>query len=594
MKLKSVAWAAVAAAWSMHTTVASAQSSLSENRIQELIRAAASRAGVQAQGTQPQPGGTTLNPEDDRPTLALTLDEAIKLALDRNLDIAVQRLNPQTFDFSLAGLRASYRPTLTSTVGQQSATNASTSTIAGTAGAVTNATTTWNGGFLQNLRWGGGNLALTLNNSRLSTDSPTTLFPTQYGPNWAAQYTQPLLRNFSTDQTRQQLVVTGLNQDISEIQLQASIINTISNVRNAYWDYVFAVQSVDVARRSVELAEQLVRDNQTRVEIGTMAPIDVVQAQSQAATQRQIQATAQGTRRTAELTLKRLIVAGTQDPNWNVELNPTDRPDFRPEVVDVGASVRRALESRTDLAQARKTLQINDSTLKFLHNQTLPQADVVARYQLAGQGGTRVIRDTSSVTSPIRDTIPGGYRDALNTLFNNDFPSWTIALNVSYPLGTSAQDANVARARVQVNQVEAQLRQIELQIATEVTNAATQVQNNVEVVQAAQAAREFAQRQLEAEQSKFEVGMSTNYFVVQAQRDLASAQNNELQAVLAYRRSLVELERLQQTTLQTSSITVLGQGAGAGTVVGGNSTNLGAGNTGGNILGTGNNNLGGR
>jgi outer membrane protein TolC len=134
-----------------------------------------------------------------------------------------------------------------------------------------------------------------------------------------------------------------------------------------------------------------------------------------------------------------------------------------------------------------------------------------------------------------------------------------VQLNVSYPLGTSAAEATVARARVQENQVQAQLKQIELQIATDVTNAATNVQNNVERVQAAQAAREFAQRTLEAEQSKFEVGMSTNYFVVQAQRDLATAQNNELQAVLAYRKSLVELERLQQTSLTTSNITILGR-----------------------------------
>jgi outer membrane protein TolC len=316
---------------------------------------------------------------------------------------------------------------------------------------------------------------------------------------------------------------------------------------------------VEVARRSVELAEQLVRDNQTRVEIGTMAPIDVVQAQSQAATQRQNLAVAEGTRRTAELTLKRLIVAGTQDPNWSVALEPTDRPDFRPEAVDVEAAVRRALESRTDLQQARKNQQVNDVTLKFLRNQTLPQADLAARYALTGQGGTQYITQGTGINRVVTGEIPGGYRDALSSLFNANFPTWNVALNVSYPIGTSTQEAAVARARVQVSQTEAQLRQIELQIATDVTNAATQVQNNVERVQAAQAARDFAQRQLEAEQSKFEVGMSTNYFVVQSQRDLATAQNNELQAVLAYRRSLVELERLQQTTLQTSNITILGR-----------------------------------
>jgi outer membrane protein TolC len=123
----------------------------------------------------------------------------------------------------------------------------------------------------------------------------------------------------------------------------------------------------------------------------------------------------------------------------------------------------------------------------------------------------------------------------------------------------SQAEANVARARIQQNQVDAQMKQIELQIATDVTNAATNVQSNVERVQAAQVAREFAQRTLEAEQSKFEVGMQTNYFVVQAQRDLATAQNNELQSILAYRKSLVELERLQQTSLTTSNITILGR-----------------------------------
>ena len=130
-------------------------------------------------------------------------------------------------------------------------------------------------------------------------------------------------------------------------------------------------------------------------------------------------------------------------------------------------------------------------------------------------------------------------------------------MNFSYPLGLSAQEASVARARVQLSQVQAQLKQIELQVATDVTNAALTAQSAAEAVQAAQAAREFAERKLEAEQSKFEVGMSTNYFVVQAQRDLRDAQNTELRQMLNYRKSLVELERLQQTTLQNLNITVL-------------------------------------
>jgi outer membrane protein TolC len=265
-------------------------------------------------------------------------------------------------------------------------------------------------------------------------------------------------------------------------------------------------------------------------------------------------------RRTNELALKRLIVSGTGDANWNATLEPVDHPDFNPEPIDVAAAVRRALDSRTDLAQVKKTIQVNDVTLKFLKNQALPQADLVGRYQVVGQGGTTILyqQGTGVTRIPTGYTIPGGYLDALGTLFRQNYPTWSFALNVTYPIGTSAQDANLARAKVQLSQVQAQLQQIELQVATDVTNAAILAQNSVERVQAAQAASGLAQKQLEAEQSKFEVGMSTNYFVVQAQRDLATAQNNELQTILAYRKALVEFERLQQTTLSGSTITIVG------------------------------------
>jgi len=287
-----------------------------------------------------------------------------------------------------------------------------------------------------------------------------------------------------------------------------------------------------------------------------------VQAQSQAATAKQNLVGAQATMRTAELALKRLIVGGTSDPNWSVRLDPVDRPQFTEQTFDIEGALRRALSERTDLAIAKKNIEANDVTLKFLVDQLKPQADFVATYGLSGVGGTQFLTEGTGLNRTVVGTIPGGYTDALSTLFHTNYPRWTAQVNFSYPLGTSAQEANVARARVQLNQVQAQTRQIELQIATEVTNAALSAQSNTERVQAAQAARELAQKQLEAEQSKFEVGMSTNYNVIQSQRDLATAQNNELQAILNYRKSLVELERLQQTTVQNLNITLVTGGGG--------------------------------
>jgi outer membrane protein TolC len=542
-----------------------AQQRTSEEHIRDLVQQAAQivASGQVGAPTTAQQGGQTTPPAEG-PKVSLTLDDAVKLALDRNLDIAVQRLNPQINDLAYASARSFYNPNLTSTIQTQSTTQASTNTIQGGSigSGVTQGTSNFNGGVAQSLLWGGGNYAVSLNNTRGTTDSALSRYNPSYSPLWSAQYTQPLLRGFKIDSTRQQLQVTKLSRDISDIQLTSTITNTLSTVRNAYWDYVFAIQAVDVARQSVDLAQKLVGDNQTRVQVGTMAPIDVVQAQAQAATAQQNLVGAQATMRTAELVLKRLIVSGTQDPNWNATIDPVDRPDFRPETIDVEAAVRRALSQRTDLAIASKDVQINDVTLRYLADQTRPQADFAATYGLSGVGGTQLIRTGTGIAGDqgvVTGTIPGGYSNSLASLLRGDFPRWTVGVNISYPLGVSAQQAAVARARVQLNQVQAQLKQVELQIATEVTNAAINVRSNAERVQAAQVARELAQRQLDAENSKFAVGMSTNYFVVQAQNQLATAQNNELQSVLNYRKALVELDRLQQTTLQNLNITVVGR-----------------------------------
>ncbi|MBI3401043.1 MAG: TolC family protein [Acidobacteria bacterium] len=530
---------------------------LSETRIRELIKQAAERTVIGVAVDPQQPASAA--PAASRPVVRLTLEEAVKLALDRNLDIAVQRLNPEISDIAVLSVKSVYNPTLTSTFGPQSTTQLPTSQLQlGTGGAAVTETVTYNGGVAQSIPWGGGSFSAALNNFRRTSTSNNSLFDPQFQSAWSFAYTQPLMRNFRIDSTRQRLQVTRLNREISDVQLRATMTNTLSNVRNAYWDYVFAVQSVDVAQRSVNLAEQLVKDNQTRVEVGTMAPIDVVQAQSQSATQRQNLVVAQGTMRAAELALKRLIVSGTADPNWNVQIDPTDRPDFRAEAIDVEAAVRRALSERTDLEIAKHNVQANDVTLKYLRDQLKPQADVAVNYVPQGVGGTQLIRSSSgTLGSSVTSTVPGGITDAFSSLFHNTYPQWTAQVNFSYPLGTSSQEANVARARVQLSQVQAQMKQIELQIATDVTNAAINVQSGAERVQAAQAARELAQKQLEAETSKFEVGMSTNYNVIQSQRDLATAQNNELQSILNYRKALVELERLQQTTLQSLNISIL-------------------------------------
>ena len=498
----------------------------------------------------------------------LTLDDAVQRALERNLDIAVQRINPLVQDMQVATANAAFLPFASSGFGvnQRTSPNRTLFDGGGLRGAnIINEQGNYDLGVVQRMKWGGGQYDVTWNSSRFETTSIFTTFNPSFGANMTLNYTQPLLRGFRTDPQRTQLVVQRINRDISDIDLEETIVNTLANVRLAYWELVYARAAVDVQQQALELAEQLVRDNRARVEIGTLAPIDVVQAQSEAALRRQLLAQAVQTLRTNELALKQLIVGSTSDEVWTAQINPTDEPQIEAPPIDLADAIRGALDRRTDLSRVRQQIDINDAQVDNLRNSTLPALDVVGSYQLTGQGGPRLVPRGSSFEALFGGAggvIPGGYGDAIDNIVDADYPFWSVQLQMTYPLGQSADKAAYERARLQRRQNEAQLRRTELQVAGEVTNAAIQIEAIQERIEAAIAARELAEEQLRAEESKFEVGLSTNFLVLQMQRELAFAQDVELRAIFDYQRALIEFDRTQRTSLGAAGITVVGGGGG--------------------------------
>jgi len=489
----------------------------------------------------------------------LTLDDAIQRALERNLDIAVERINPQVFDLTLAQQEAFYRPTIGFNVDSASRTNPSSTQLDG--GDVTETdTSNFDVSLNQPVKWGGGALSVGFNNNLQETTNVFSSFNPSYRSGFVSQYSQPLMRGFRVDNNRTQIQVTRINRDISDINLRQTITNTVADVENAYWELLYSLASVGVQQQALDLAEQLVGDNRARVEIGTLAPIEVVQSQAEAAARRQTLAQAQQALRTSELTLKRLIVGGTQDELWAADISPVDQPRLNQPPIDIQGAVNSALGQRTDLSRAQRQQDINQLNVRSLRNNTLPALDVVGTFQLQGQGGDLLVRNF--LGGKAGQVIPGGYGDAIDQIVDARFPVWSVGVQMRYPLGTSSDEAALERARLQVRQTDAQLRQLELNVATEVTNAALQVGSIRERIDAATASRELAEQQLTAEESKFEVGMSTNFFVVQAQRDLATAQDAELRAILDYQRALVEFERLQQTSLNRTGISIVGGGGG--------------------------------
>jgi len=510
----------------------------SKEHVQALIAQAMQQTGQTPVAPVATPGVQT------GPTVNLTEAEAIARARDRNLTLISERITPQTWDYTMAATRANYQMNLTSSVSNNSQVRITTDVFSG-GDRVTTDTQSWSAGLTKNMWRGGGNYNVNWTNNRQASDSQSSTFNPSFTSGLQARFSQPLLRNFKIDATRAQILTNEINQDIAEINLSAQEVTILAQVRNAYWELAYAQQAVEAAQRSLELANKLVGDNRARVEIGTMAPIDIVQAQAEEANRRQQLVNAQATLRNNELALKRLIVSGTDDELWRATLVPTDRPVVTAQPIDLEAAVRTALSQRTDLTVTKKNLEATDISLRAQHNQTLPDLQLIGIYNLSGQGGTQIDRDR--LTGDIRQTFPGGYGDALRAISGWDAPQWNLQLQFAYPIGTSANEANLARQRLLRRQTEASLKATELQVATEVTSAALAVRNSLEAMQASTVSRELSEQRLEAVQSKFDVGMSTNFEVVQAQRDLNDARNSELRAQLNYQRALVDFQRVQIT-----------------------------------------------
>jgi outer membrane protein TolC len=495
-------------------------------------------------------------------TRRLTVDQVVQLAVQNNLGIQVSRMNPQIEDLNLAMARANWAPTFNTTVQNRNVESPNTGFLSGAAGAPSTTTDTLssNVGVSQAVPWGGGNYSVGWDSSRQSWSlSSFSSFNPQLNSSLSLQFQQPLLRNFKIDSIRQQLLVGYKNRDIADIQLRQSIATTTRTVRNSYWDLAYAIAYLQVQQQSLDLANESLRNTRARVEIGTTPPIDIVEAEAEVAQREESVILAESQIDTSQDTLRALVYDPQTPDFWNIRFEPSDLPTFQPTVIDVEGAVRNALDRRTDLQQSKKSLEATDVTIRYQRNQTLPDVTAQVNYGLTGVGGLpNVVNPFATPGTPTLPTQPPrGFGTVLGDLFGNTYPSWTAALIMRYPIGTSPQEASLARARLQYAQTQVQLRNQQLQVVTQVRQAARQAQTNRKRVDTTRSSRELAERRLEAEQRKFAAGTSTNFLVFQAQRDLSQARNNELRAILDYQQSIVDFETVQEVPL-----------AGSGSVVG--------------------------
>ena len=469
----------------------------------------------------------------------LSLDEAVKMALENNLGIQIEKLNPQIQVYGVSRARGAYAPALVSGFSRRSSTAPPTDfNTSGAGDAIsTNSNFSSSGGLQQQTKWG-GNYSLVFDGSKATSNAINSVFNPQLGSGLNANINQPLLRNFKIDGLRLALFQAKNQLQVADLQLQQRITQTGRNARAAYYQLVGALAGLEVAQGSLELSRQQLKNNETRVEVGTMAPIDIVAAKAEVASNEENVIIWQSNIEGAQDQLRAIVMNPSQPGFWNARFAPSEQPVLAPKAIDIDAAIKNALANRTDILEFKKGMEVTDVTLKYAANQKLPAVDLNARYGLTGIAGTQLLEDRVSVATRT-------FGDALRDVFANDFKTWSFAINVSYPIGTSTADAAYAQARLQKQQEQTTLANLELAVTQSVRDAGRRVNTNLKRVEATKKAREFAEERLAADEKRFTVGLATTFELVQAQRDLARARQSELNATIDYNQSLVDFEAVQ-------------------------------------------------
>ena len=477
-------------------------------------------------------------------TLPLTLDEAIRYAVENNPELEIVRLDTEVEAARIGESRGAFVPVFSTQLGRSSAATPSTNLLFGERGVDVD---DWfsSTGVRQRLPWGSGTWSISWDSSRTTTNSPITSFDPTLQSGFQLAFSQPLLRDRSIDAARHQYTIAKRNLETSDLRFREAVVQTTAAVKQAYWTLKATRANIAVQARSLELAEELARENEVKVDAGQIPPLDLVQAQAEVAQRHEGLIRANTIAEDAEDALRRLIVEPSDVAFWGLRLEAVDEPPALVTLPDVDAAVSKALTDRYDLTRAGHELENAQATMKFLNNQRLPDVRLETSYSGNGLGGTQFLR-SGGFPGLVTGTRSRGFGNALGQVFTNDYPTWSFGLTVSYPLGRSFEDASFVRADVERRQAAQKIASLRVQAAESVRRAGRQVHSTAERVEAARATAMLAAERLQSEQRRFDVGLSTTFLVTQAQRDLLGAQVNVLQTTLEYESALVSFEAVQQ------------------------------------------------
>jgi len=486
--------------------------------------------------------------------LNLTLEDAIVRALKNNLNVAAEVISPGLASENVSLAKQFYSPTLQFDLSGDRYEQLSTWSLQST-GAYINKSTNASTSVLQNIPFGGQ-----LQASVSYAYSKNNQLFQSYNPSYTGRLnfilTQPLLKNFGWRVSRRQIIVAENTFEASRSQFKDVLITTIYSVEQAYWNLVFSVENLKTMRQSLESGRDLLAKTKREVEVGTKAPIEVLNAEATVARREADILQAEALVKRNQDQLRTLLNLGADPAGARQDILPADQPEFKPFAITLDEAYTQALARRPDLDTSRYLIDTKAVNLHFARNQRLPQLDLQLTKVSPGISGQQYIFDPDNPFLPPVLGPAGSAREAFRDAFKFLYNNWTAGVTLTIPFGDVLGKAALAYAKLDLQQAQAQLKTQEQQIFLEVSDAVRTLETAAKAVDAYRVARELAERQLEAEMKKLSVGMSTNYFVLTYQDSLASARSAEIQSLVTYNIAKANIAKVTGTTLEQRNVSL--------------------------------------
>jgi len=532
-------------------------------------------------------------------TLPLSLNDAVKRALQNNSEIEVARDDVRFAETQLRSLEGIFDPifSITPQIDRRITPVQNIFAGAGTSGQVSNTTFSLGPAVNKQFSIGGGNYQLSFSNDRTTTNATNSTLNPFFSSNLALSFTQPLLRNRSIDNNRRQIRIQKKRLEQSDADFRLRTIDVISRVQQAYWELVFALRDQQNQLENLNLSRENLRNVEAQISAGAKAPLERAEVQTELANRESALLLAVQNVSIAENNLKQLMLKDSLTPEWSAQLTPTDTPAFSTDPVNLTEALKEARDNRPELRRLRLDNDINRIDIQFFKNQTKPQIDLVTTLATTGLAGTANLTSVAPGTLvplisgdpdseaiafllgqiqdvqrragfpvatppliPTPDLAPsdlvGGYGKALSNLFSLNTYNVIVGVSIQIPFKNKTAEANLAGARIQSERLQASTRSQDQIIEVDVRNSAQSVETSRLRVLSAREARANAELQLEGEQRLYQVGRSTTFLLFQRQNALTNARNSELRAETDYNKALADLQRATSSTLRANNVVV--------------------------------------